>query len=116
MGVCTFCPSLDQYGNSARGVAFARRFVQAYNFHNFDSLIYLGDPTTSDADKMQGSGSDGSRSDTETDDEDDAKATAASAQVQAKRDPRVAPGKQGNGSLLASATAGGDATGAPSRA
>jgi glutaminase len=44
MGVCIWSPRLDTHGNSVRGVAFCREFVDRYNFHVFDSLT-VGEDT-----------------------------------------------------------------------
>ena len=38
MGIAIWSPRLDSYGNSVRGVAFAKALVQHYNFHMYDSL------------------------------------------------------------------------------
>jgi glutaminase len=38
MGFCTWSPRLDEQGNSVRGIEFCRRFVDSFNFHNFDDL------------------------------------------------------------------------------
>ncbi|MAH60811.1 MAG: glutaminase A [Legionellales bacterium] len=39
MGICVWSPNLDHYGNSVRGVEFATRLTETFNFHNFDSLV-----------------------------------------------------------------------------
>ena len=41
MGVCTFSPLLDKYGNSARGVEFFSKFTSKFNFHMFDNTENL---------------------------------------------------------------------------
>jgi len=43
MGICTFSPKLDTYGNSVRGVLFYEKLIKKYNFHNFDNLVNNGD-------------------------------------------------------------------------
>ena len=35
MGICTYAPPLDQYGNSARGVQFCEMFAERYSLHYF---------------------------------------------------------------------------------
>ena len=35
MGVCTYSPRLDKFGNSARGVEFSSLFSQRFSFHKF---------------------------------------------------------------------------------
>lgn len=43
MGICVFSPRLDKVGNSVKGIAFAEKLVERFNFHNFDSLLFETD-------------------------------------------------------------------------
>ena len=39
MGICTFSPKLDCFGNSVKGIDFLTRLIDKFPFHNFDCLI-----------------------------------------------------------------------------
>lgn len=41
MGIGVWSPPLDNLGNTVRGVAFAEKFINMFNFHRFDNLVYL---------------------------------------------------------------------------
>ena len=36
MGICTYAPKLDKYGNSARGVQFCKLISQKFGLHYFN--------------------------------------------------------------------------------
>eukprot|EP01083_Nonionella_stella_P018214 50845_1 len=42
MGICTFSPLLDSYGNSVRGVEFLSKLSQQFAFHHFDNMKLKG--------------------------------------------------------------------------
>eukprot|EP00998_Keelungia_sp_KM082_P005719 NODE_201_length_2346_cov_121.999549_g195_i0.p1 GENE.NODE_201_length_2346_cov_121.999549_g195_i0~~NODE_201_length_2346_cov_121.999549_g195_i0.p1 ORF type:complete len:481 (+),score=127.50 NODE_201_length_2346_cov_121.999549_g195_i0:738-2180(+) len=36
MGICTWSPRLDKFGNSVRGIEFSKLLTRVYNFHQYD--------------------------------------------------------------------------------
>merc|ERR1719315_326926 len=41
MGIGLWSPPLDGLGNTVRGVTFAEKFIERFNFHRFDNLVHL---------------------------------------------------------------------------
>merc|ERR1719410_2078126 len=41
MGIGLWSPPLDSLGNTVRGVSFAEKFIERFNFHRFDNLVHL---------------------------------------------------------------------------
>jgi len=49
LGLATFSPKLDQYGNSVKGREYLLKLVQKYRFHNFDILPHDSVGSTDEA-------------------------------------------------------------------
>mmetsp|Transcript_14159 Transcript_14159/g.15830 ORF Transcript_14159/g.15830 Transcript_14159/m.15830 type:complete len:80 (+) Transcript_14159:421-660(+) len=38
MGICMFCPRLDERGNSVRGIEASKLLLKEYTMHRYDNL------------------------------------------------------------------------------
>jgi len=53
MGICVWSPPLDEYGNSVKGVEFARRLCDKFAFHGLEPRLGLGQDAHDDLGKKE---------------------------------------------------------------